>query len=248
MLGSTAVSLEPSASYPGRRQCHNGRHRIMTAGTLPSRWVLHGSDHLGATGYPSSDERPHKTLKRKCRPASADKNAPGVVLDKPPVLTSMLGIMINTGTVVTGHDLTTRGFVPHELAFRTLDFTGTHCEWDTIGVVPDSPGLYAFVLTKPDRAAELHVAYVGRTSNLWMVTKGRLPRSGGARGPQRYGRWKHAGVTRGRINGLVTEAKRSGWDVAHWLSALLLDDIALHQREQDLIQLWNLRAAGWNRG
>lgn len=160
----------------------------------------------------------------------------------------MLESMIKTGTVVTRHDLTLRGFMPDKLAFRTVDFSGANCEWDTIGVIPDSAGLYAFVLTNDDRPGELRVAYVGKTKNLWMVTKGRLPRNGGARGPQRYGRWKHAGETRGRVNGLITEAKRSGWDVAHWLSARPVDDSALHEQEQELIQLWDLRTAGWNRG
>lgn len=160
----------------------------------------------------------------------------------------MLESMIKTNTVVTRHDLTLRGFVPHKLAFRTVDFSGRLLEWDTIGVVPDSAGLYAFVLTKDDRPGELRVAYVGKTRNLWMVTKGRLPRNSGARGPQRYGRWKHAGETRARVNGLVTRAKRSGWDVAHWLSARPVDDVALHAQEKELIQLWDLRRTGWNRG
>lgn len=160
----------------------------------------------------------------------------------------MLECMLNTGTVVPRHDLTSRGFTPHKLTFRTVDFSGTNCEWDTLGDVPDSPGLYAFVLARDDRPGELRVTYVGRTKHLWMVTKGHLPRNGGARGPQRYGRWKHAGVTRGRVNGLITEAKRSGWDVAHWLSARPVDDVALHEQEQELIQLWDLRTTGWNRG
>ena len=124
---------------------------------------------------------------------------PRVVLDRRPLFTRMLESMIETGTVVTRHDLTLRGFVPHKLAFRTVDFSGAFCEWDTIGVVPDSAGLYAFVLRNDDRPGELRVAYVGKTRNLWMVTKGRLPRNGGARGPQRYGRWKHAGETRARV-------------------------------------------------
>jgi hypothetical protein len=78
----------------------------------------------------------------------------------------MLESMIKTGTVVTRHDLTLRGFVPRKLAFRTVDFSCAYCEWDTIGVVPDSAGLYAFVLTNDVRPGELRVAYVGKTKNL----------------------------------------------------------------------------------
>jgi hypothetical protein len=155
---------------------------------------------------------------------------------------------MRTGTFVDRDNLTSRGFAPHSLAFHGTDFSRANCEWDTLGTIPDSAGLYAFVLTHDDQPGELRVAYVGRTGNLWMVTKGRLPRDGGARGPQRYGRWKHAGPTRLRVNGLITEAKRARWDVTHWLSARPVDDATLHAQEQELIVLWNLRAAGWNRG
>jgi hypothetical protein len=50
---------------------------------------------------------------------------------------------------------------------------------------PAGPGLYAFTV-EDDR--ELRVAYVGLTSHLWMVTKGRLPGGQEARGGHRYGR------------------------------------------------------------
>lgn len=82
---------------------------------------------------------------------------------------------MRTGTVVARDDLTSRGFVPHALAFRGTDFSRANCEWDSLGTIPDSAGLYAFVLTHDDQPGELRVAYVGRTGNLWMVTKGRLP-------------------------------------------------------------------------
>jgi hypothetical protein len=52
----------------------------------------------------------------------------------------MLESMIKTGTVVTRHDLTLRGFVPCKLAFRTVDFSCAYCEWDTMGSFPTALG------------------------------------------------------------------------------------------------------------
>ena len=49
-----------------------------------------------------------------------------------------------------------------------------------------------------------------RHLELWMVTMGRLPGSGGARGGQRYGRPRHAGETRQRVSILIAEQLRSG--------------------------------------
>jgi hypothetical protein len=115
------------------------------------------------------------------------------------------------------------------LGFRSLDMTigridleltgGMGCEWTTVGDVPDAPGLYASTL---HRASEddLRVVYVGMTENLWMVTKGRLPRGGGARGGQRYGRPTHAGETRQRVNVEVLRAHLDGWTVRHWVRPL----------------------------
>jgi hypothetical protein len=160
--------------------------------------------------------------------------------------------MLRTGTVVTRNDLTTLGFAPYALSFRTLDFSGANCEWDTLGTVPDSPGLYAFVLCHDDRPGELRVVYVGLTGHIWMVTKGLLPRNGGARAPQRYGRWRHAGQTRAWVNSQVAVAKRDGWDVHHWLAPRPVTDgqkanVVLLPEEKGLIERWKLLANGWNR-
>jgi hypothetical protein len=64
--------------------------------------------------------------------------------------------------------------------------------WNTLGSVPDAPGLYCFV-GQENQSHELRVFYVGMTGHLWMVAMGQLP-GGIARGGQRYGRPKHAGA------------------------------------------------------
>jgi hypothetical protein len=109
------------------------------------------------------------------------------------------------GFAISADDLMSLGFLPYELRIGAMDIQlpdSLGCNWTTIGTVPDAPGLYAFSV---ESSARMAVTYVGMTEQLWMVTKGHLPRSGGARGGQRYGRPKHAGVTRKRINGLVAE-------------------------------------------
>ena len=131
--------------------------------------------------------------------------------DQPPLL---------PGHPVTDDELRRLGFAPHDIAVRATDLvlpTGAGCEWTTLGVVPDSPGLYAFTV---DDGTVQHVAYVGLTTHLWMVTKGTLPRSGGARPGQRYGRPKYAGVTRQRVNVLVAAELAAGRRVRHWLRPL----------------------------
>jgi hypothetical protein len=129
---------------------------------------------------------------------------------------------------------------------------GLGCNWTTVGTVPDAPGLYAFTV---EHDAQVSVTYVGMTEHLWMVTKGRLPRSGGARGGQRYGRPKHAGATRKRINCLVAEQIQLGRTVRHWLQphpevAGSEVDVrsTLLAEEEGLIVRWDLRTVGWNRG
>lgn len=112
-----------------------------------------------------------------------------------------------------------------------------------MGEVPDAPGLYAFTVEDDH---ELRVAYVGLTEHLWMVTKGHLPGGAGARGGQRYGRPKHAGVTRKRVNILIAEQLRAGRLVRHWV--LSLPGVALRAEEERLIIDWDLRRVGWNRG
>jgi hypothetical protein len=113
------------------------------------------------------------------------------------------------GQPITATDLAKAGFQPLELRVTSLDVdlpSGRGCEWTTIGEVPAAPGLYAFTV---EDAHQIRVAYVGLTEHLWMVTKGRLP-GGGARGGQRYGRPRHAGLTRQRVNILIAGQLRAG--------------------------------------
>lgn len=157
------------------------------------------------------------------------------------------------GHVVTEAELLDRGFLPLMLELRHVNVElpgGLGCEWTPMGEIPRGPGLYAFTVEKDN----LCVAYVGLTEELWMVTKGRLP-AGGARGGQRYGRPRYAGVTRQRINCLVAEQLRLGRTVRHWVRPLhdQPDDRQTLRRrlfdaEQELISHWDLRRVGWNRG
>lgn len=155
---------------------------------------------------------------------------------------------LRTGTPVETDLLSKLGFVPYALRFRAEVSANAQCEWDTVGLVPDAAGVYAFVLGHVDWPS-LHVVYVGKTSHLWMVTKGTLPRGGGARAGNRYGRHKYAGATRVRVNALVAEARQSGCDVTHWLSPRpSLSASQLGALEEDLIAGWRLRETGWNVG
>lgn len=149
------------------------------------------------------------------------------------------------GFPVSAAVLAAAGFTPLELRVERLNVDlpcGTGCEWATAGAVPDSPGLYAFTV---EEGRDLRVAYVGMTSHLWMVTKGRLP-GGGARGGQRYGRPRHAGGTRQRINVLIAAQLRAGHQVRHWVRPSPTLD--LRAEEERLIASWELRTYGWNRG
>jgi hypothetical protein len=158
------------------------------------------------------------------------------------------------GCVVLVAELREEGFLPLTLEVRKLDAEypfSRGCEWTTVGDVPKGPGVYAFTVGDDHN---LHVTYVGLTEELWMVTKGRLP-SGGARPGQRYGRPLYAGVTRQRINALVAEQLVLGRLVRHWVSPRVgpSSDRAelrgqLVSREERLIQRWDLRRVGWNRG
>lgn len=150
------------------------------------------------------------------------------------------------GHPITDADLASLGFIAHDIVVRATGVVlpgGAGCEWTTLGDVPDSPGLYAFTV---DNGAVQHVTYVGLTTHLWMVTKGRLPRSGGARPGQRYGRPKYAGITRQRVNVLIAAQLNAGQRVRHWLRPL--DAEQLRREEEALIQRWRLREVGWNRG
>jgi hypothetical protein len=136
------------------------------------------------------------------------------------------------------------GFSAHSLDVQRVGVmlpTGTGCEWTTLGEVPDSPGLYAFTV---DNHEYQSVTYVGLTSHLWMITKGRLPHSGGGRGGQRYGRPLHAGGTRVRINLLIAVEIEKGRRVRHWVRPTPLH--LLEVEEESFIRLWRLRELGWN--
>ena len=150
------------------------------------------------------------------------------------------------GTPVTDEELSALGFIPLELEFVDSPVIlplGTGCSWITTGEVPDTAGLYAFTVAVD---GFMHVTYVGRTSHLWMVTKGQLPRSGGSRPGQRYGRPKYAGVTRQRINVLIAAQRAAGRQVRHWVRPL--PDAETRLQEEQLIVRWRLRDTGWNRG
>lgn len=158
------------------------------------------------------------------------------------------------GTPVSRDHLTQLGFVEHPLE-RVTDADvpeGGLIGWDTMGSVPDAPGLYCFVGQK-DRSNELRVFYVGMTSHLWMVAKGQLP-GGIARGGQRYGRPKHAGTTRQRVNAEVARLAAESWTFSHWLRPVEAPagpatlEALLRTEESRLIAIWNLRVVGWNRG
>jgi hypothetical protein len=170
-----------------------------------------------------------------------------------PRASPVLGRIV-AGTPVSRNHLTRLGFVEHALVLVTdADVPeGGLIGWDTLGSVPDAPGLYCFVGQK-NPSNELRVFYVGMTSHLWMVTKGQLP-GGIARGGQRYGRPKHAGTTRQRVNAEVARLSAGGWTFSHWLRAVeastdpaTLKTLLLSE-EASLIAMWDLRVVGWNRG
>jgi hypothetical protein len=150
------------------------------------------------------------------------------------------------GHPVAAADLYQVGFRPLELRVTSLDVdlpTGRGCEWTTVGEVPQVSGLYAFTVEDDQY---IRVTYVGLTEHLWMVTKGRLPGGGGARGGQRYGRPRHAGVTRQRVNILIAGQLCAGRVVRHWVRPL--PTAVLRAEEERLITSWDLRHVGWNRG
>jgi biotin operon repressor len=157
-----------------------------------------------------------------------------------------------TGTAVTAAELGRLGFRRHELDFLPTSPAlayGTGVDWNTLGDIPTGPGLYAFVGAIAE--GDLRVMYVGLTTHLWMVTKGALP-GGSARGGQRYGRPRHAGQTRQRVNCEVARLRARGIDVTHWLMPVQPPagvDVPtyLRLREEQLIRQWRLRTQGWNR-
>jgi hypothetical protein len=186
---------------------------------------------------------PTPRLQEQSRPNSAE-----LPRRKWPVLGPVAG-----GTRVVSDDLTRLGFVEFELkAVPAADVPEAGLiGWNTLGSVPDAPGLYCFV-GRSSSSGEMRVFYVGISSHLWMVTKGQLP-GGIARGGQRYGRPKHAGATRQRVNAEVARLAADGWRFSHWLRAVeaphnpLTLEALLRAEESRLIELWDLRVVGWNR-
>jgi hypothetical protein len=148
-------------------------------------------------------------------------------------------------------ELNLAGFVPLDILIQSMKVNyGAGCEWTTLGNVPTGPGLYGFTLEDQD---QLRVTYVGKTEELWMITKGRLP-SGRARPAQRYGRPRYAGENRKRINFLIAKQLRAGRTMCHWVYPMSdgpeerseLNARLLHA-ESELISRWELRRLGWNR-
>jgi hypothetical protein len=150
--------------------------------------------------------------------------------------------------IVTSKSLRSGGWRPLTVRWRAEAFThdlyGLCMDFDVLGDVPELPGLYSFVISATDRD---RVMYVGRTSHLWMTTKGRLP-NGQARGGQRYGRPRHAGITRQRINHELATSRSSGQLVAMWVLPDADSPAALAAHEEAHISGWGVRSHGWNRG
>jgi hypothetical protein len=157
------------------------------------------------------------------------------------------------GHVTSEGELKSLGFAPLSIELlRAIALAeGNGCEWNTLGVVPEGPGHYLFTVETADA---IRVTYAGLTTHLWMVTKGRLPRGGGARPGQRYGRPIYAGATRRRVNLLVAEQFGLGRSVRHWVRPMAHDtreptaSLRLVMGEEELIVRWRLRDLGWNRG
>ena len=195
-------------------------------------------NHLEAVGMPPPRAQGRSGLDGASRPSRAW-----------PVLGPAVA-----GTPVVRNYLTHLGFVEHRLQLvADADVPeGGLIGWDTLGAIPEAPGLYCFVGQKTPSNG-LRVFYVGMTSHLWMVTRGQLP-GGIARGGQRYGRPKHAGSTRQRVNAEVARLAADGWTCSHWLRAVEAPtdpaslEVLLRSEESRLIARWNLRVVGWNRG
>lgn len=127
----------------------------------------------------------------------------------------------------------------HPLYGRCRDF-------DVAGEIPQCQGLYVFGV---ETAAGVEIRYVGMTTHLWMVTKGHLP-DGRARGGQRYGRPRHAGATRQRINAAMTAETERGAHVSLWIRPRHEPGgtSSLRREEERAIERWQLRTYGLNRG
>lgn len=158
------------------------------------------------------------------------------------------------GTPTSRAELTQLGFLKHDLQklgpSDALSI-GDGLDWNTLGPVPTGTGLYCFVAEGlPD--ASPRVMYVGLSTELSGIAAG-IDSNGGARGGQRYGRPRHAGMTRKRINAEVSRLIQDGQTVTHWFAVLRVPDreeprAFLRREEEDLIVRWKLRSRGWNRG
>jgi hypothetical protein len=139
--------------------------------------------------YPGPEGKIVNAVRRssasQCPPGAPVTAMPSRDTDRPGAVggVSHVGAPAWPGHPATATYLYEAGFRPLELRVTSLDVelpAGRGCEWTTIGEVPDGPGLYAFTV---EDDAHIRVTYVGLTEHLWMVTKGRLPGSGGARRP-----------------------------------------------------------------
>lgn len=223
-----------------RHQQVNQAARGLEADGLVAR--VPGSDgvirnHLKMAGEPSPRGR-----SRSPGPAGAATGKP------PPVLGP-----VAVGAQVSRDDLQQLDFVEHALRHvPSADVPESGLiGWDTGGEVPRASGLYCFV-GEHSAPADLRIFYVGMTTHLWMVTRGQLP-GGVARGGQRYGRPRHAGETRRRINAEISRMTANGRTFTHWLRAVQVQDTRaniqalLRAEEARLIGIWRLRDVGWNR-
>ncbi|MCL1800315.1 MAG: hypothetical protein FWG25_02980 [Promicromonosporaceae bacterium] len=154
------------------------------------------------------------------------------------------------GTLVPKQELMDLGFVPHDLEFlgETTVKGKPAVKWNTLGDIPATAGIY--LLTSQDsNNDDIRVFYVGQTKDFWQITKGIVSnpkiRKNRSRPGQRYGRPKHSGRTRRRINREVMRQVEDGRTVQHWLRTL--DGTKLNDEETRLIRLWNLKKNGWNR-
>jgi hypothetical protein len=145
-------------------------------------------------------------------------------------------------------ELESLGFSPLSIkpgSFVTLP-NGTGRKWDTEGTIPEAQGHYVFTV---EDSNAIWVAYAGMTEHLWMVTKGRLPRNGGSRPGNRYGRPRYARETRRRINIRITEQLACGRRATHWVRPWPnTAPSTLGAEEEVLICRWHLRDVGWNIG
>jgi hypothetical protein len=151
---------------------------------------------------------------------------------------------------VTNDELHAAGYHRLHLTWRGARFEHPlydRCrDFDVAADVPQSQGLYLFGL---ETAAGVDIRYVGMTTHLWMVTRGRLP-DGRARGGQRYGRPRHAGPTRQRINAAMTAETERGAVVGLWINPRHEPGgtSSLRLEEEKAIERWQLRSHGLNRG